>query len=91
MVFTDSAGRHGVREEDAVWAIEHALLVKPQFQRARFPGTPDPTLFVGPDTLGRLIEVMAVHVDGEPVIFHAMRARKAFLDLIDPNRKGGRR
>lgn len=56
VTFTHSAGRHGVSEQDAIWAIEHALLAKPSFQRSRLPDMPDPSLFVGPDTTGRIIE-----------------------------------
>lgn len=88
VVYTPSAGTHGIGEEDVIWAIEHAVLVKPSFQRSRLPDLPDPTLFVGPTRDGRLVEVMAVHLDDETVIFHAMRARKVFLDLIGRRAKG---
>lgn len=88
VVYTTSAGKHGIGEEDATWAIEHAVLVKLSFQRSRLPDLPDPTLFVGPARDGRLIEVMAVHLDNATVIFHAMRARKMFLNLISRHAKG---
>lgn len=52
---------------------------------------PDPSLFVGPDTSGRIIEVMAVHTDDDLIIFHAMRARPQFLDQIRDPRKGAHR
>ncbi|QCV96191.1 hypothetical protein FEZ30_13810 [Acidipropionibacterium acidipropionici] len=91
VTFTHSAGRHGVSEQDAIWAIEHALLAKPSFQRSRLPDMPDPSLFVGPDTSGRIIEVMAVRTDDDLIIFHAMRARPQFLDQIRDPRKGAHR
>ncbi|AZZ40565.1 hypothetical protein C0Z10_13385 [Acidipropionibacterium jensenii] len=89
--FTHSAGRHGVSEQDAIWAIEHALLAKPVFNVLGCPTCPIPPLFVGPDTTRRIIEVMAVRTDNDLIIFHAMRARPQFLDQIRNPRKGERR
>lgn len=91
VVVTASAGKHGISQGDALWAIENAMLVKPSFQRSRLPDMPDPTLFVGPDRQGRLIEVMAVHVGDETVIFHAMAARRMFLTMIGRRAKGDSR
>lgn len=82
MKFMNSASKHGVERADAFWAVEHAMLFKPSFQRSRLVDMPDSALFVGPDRNGRLIEIMAVRLEDEIIIFHAMSARRMFRDMI---------
>lgn len=41
--FTESAGKHGFTVEDAIWAMQHARLVKPELDESRVPGRARPT------------------------------------------------
>lgn len=87
--FTESAGKHGFTVEDAIWAMQHARLVKPEFDDSRVPGRARPTLYIGPSRNPRhpLLEVMVeILPPSTVVIFHLMPARQKHLDLNDRRR-----
>jgi hypothetical protein len=50
----------GITVEDAIWAMQHARLVKPELDESRVPGRARPTLYIGPsrDPRHPLLEVM---------------------------------
>lgn len=71
MDFYASARKHGIGQDDAVHAIEHALVVAED----------DDTkcLYLGPDRAGNLLEVVSVlREDGSEVVIHAMRMRRIY-------------
>ena len=79
--FTESAGKHGFTERDAIHAMMNARITRKDFDESRVGGT-RPTLYIGPSlTPGTpLIEVMAlIEEPNTVVIFHVMRAREKFL------------
>lgn len=64
--FYASASKHGVAEDDAVHAIEHALVAAEDEDGK--------CLYLGPDRAGNLLEVVSVlREDGSEVVIHAMR------------------
>ena len=83
-----SADKHGIRREDALYAIEHALYVEVEFDEPRLGGRVRPTLFIGPPRArgGPLLEVM-VEITGSRGlhVFHVMQARKKHLDRMGEN------
>lgn len=86
--FTESAGKHGYSYEDAIHAMLHAHYMESDFDDARLDGLPDPTLWIGPATSGRLIEVMTWQRPPDTVvIFHCMDARPKFLQRMRRNQE----
>lgn len=74
-----SVRRHGVADED----IRHAL----RFPRAT---TDNPAgarrLVLGNDHAGRLLKVVVLDPDTDPVVIHAMPARASFIRLVEGRR-----
>ena len=66
-----SAGRHGVRAEEALHALAHSL-------RAFNVGQ-GMTMVIGPSPTGVLLEVGVVEWHGDLAVVHAMPARQRFL------------
>jgi hypothetical protein len=75
--FNKSAFRHGVSREDIVHAIKtrvHAAMM------SRFP---EKYAIIGFDTKGNPLEVMYNPIDDDTInIFHAMKARKSFIEQL---------
>jgi len=74
-----TALKHGVRPEDALHAATH-------WAYASEPDEDNPArqLRLGFDTAGRLLEIIVLHFDsGHELIIHAMKARTAYLNLLD--------
>jgi len=74
-----SALKHGVRAEDALHAATH-------WAYASEPDEDNPArqFRLGFDTAGRLLEIIVLHFDsGHELIIHAMKARTAYLNLLD--------
>jgi len=69
----DSAHKHGVSDDD----IRSAL--RAEFRTYRHE---DRLLVIGADTTGRLLEIVVVRPDDEPVVIHAMALRPKFYDLL---------
>ena len=79
MKVNSTALKHGVRPEDALHAATH-------WAYASEPDEDNPArqLRLGFDTAGRLLEIIVLHFDsGHELIIHAMKARTAYLNLLD--------
>ena len=85
--FTESAGKHGFREADAIHAMSNARYYEPKFDEPRDDQSAiRPSLWIGPslDPQAPLLEVMAEVVPPRTVrVFHVMRAREKFLARLD--------
>ena len=77
-VFKHTAFKHGRTEVDIRRAFEQRL-----FDHA-LQGEEHKNLLIGLDCNGIPIEVIYNVLDGDIInVFHAMRCRKAYLDLLD--------
>lgn len=70
-IVLDSAGRHGVSQEDALHAYAFAV--------DSFIVDEGMVMYVGPDRSGHLLEVGVVEWHEDLAIVHAMPARPKFL------------
>ncbi|QIK68379.1 hypothetical protein G7072_04085 [Nocardioides sp. HDW12B] len=74
----DSALRHGCSREDISHAYDLFLI-----DRVIEPDTEPPKLlFVGPDEAGNLLELVGGELNGELWIWHAMKCRPQYLQLL---------
>jgi len=69
----ESARKHGVSDED----IRHAVRVE-----FRTISKGDRLLIIGADRSGRLLEVVVLDPDDDPVAIHAMPLRRKFYDYL---------
>lgn len=90
--FTESAGKHGFTEADAVHAMSNARYYETEFDEPRDDQRPvRPTLWIGPslDPHTPLVEVMAEVIPPRTIrVFHVMRAREKFLTRLDTEEEG---
>jgi len=70
----DSARRHAVTDDDIRAAVSVPLRVVRQGD--------DRVLVIGADTAGRLLEVVVLDPDDEPVAIHAMALRPKFYRYL---------
>lgn len=73
MEIADAARKHGIAVFDIEHAVQNALRVITQDDRA---------LYIGADRTGRLLEVVVIDDNDEPVAIHAMVLRRKFYDQI---------
>ena len=73
MEIADAARKHGVTDLDIEHAVRNALRVLDQGDR---------DLYIGADRAGRLLEVVVLDDEGQPVAIHAMGLRRKFYDLL---------
>lgn len=81
LTWADSASKHGVPREDAVWALTYFIYEERGFEVARPPATVAPDLYIGPQRsrTAPLLEVMLErHPPSGLWIFHVMPLRPAF-------------
>ncbi len=76
LAFRESAFKHGVTVE----AIEHAV-DNWMFWQDNINDTPN-VLILGPDHAGNILEILAEPFGDELKVFHAMKARPQFLELL---------
>lgn len=76
LVFRESAFKHGLTAE----AIEHAIDIW-MFWQDNITETPN-TLILGPDPAGNILEILAEPSGDELKVFHALKARSKFLELL---------
>ncbi len=77
--FHDSARKHGVAEEDAKHAINHALAIEDAGE------DPDRWLVIGPDRAGNPLEVVVLVTEGNvELVIHAMAMRAKYQRLLKP-------
>ena len=74
MEVADSARRHGVLDEDLRAAVSVALAAVRQGD--------DRVLYIGADTSGRLLEVVVLDPEDDPVVIHAMPLRRKFYRYL---------
>ncbi len=74
MEIADSARRHSVTDDDIRAAVSVPLRL------VRQGG--DRVLVIGADTAGRLLEVVVLDPDGDPVAIHAMPLRPKFYRYL---------
>ena len=78
-VVRDSARKHGVADDGICHAIGQAMVVLTVGE-----GYEGRAMHLGPDTAGRLLEVVTVaRAVGAQVIIHAMPMRRKFLMYFD--------
>jgi len=70
----DSARRHGVADEDIQAAVSVPLRLVRQGN--------DRVLVIGADTAGRLLEVVVLDPDGDPVAIHALPLPPKFYRFL---------
>jgi N-acetylmuramic acid 6-phosphate (MurNAc-6-P) etherase len=69
----DNARKHGVADADIEHAVRNAIRVVSQGDR---------DLYIGADRTGRLLEVVVLDDDGQPVAIHAMALRPKFYEHL---------
>lgn len=75
-----AARKHGIRDEDIVHAVEHALAGYALEEREDEPRR---TLLLGPDRNANLLEVVVLELDdGRRLAIHAMRMRPKYIPLL---------
>jgi hypothetical protein len=73
-----SALKHGIPEEDILYAANWALWIEPLEE-----DNPQRELRLGFDTAGRMLELVVLIFDsGNELVIHAMKARSQYLDLL---------
>lgn len=73
MEIADNAHKHGVDDLDIEHAVRNAMRVLNQGDR---------DLYIGADRAGRLLEVVVLDDDGQPVAIHAMALRPKFYEHL---------
>jgi len=68
-----AARKHGVTDLDIEHAVRNAIRVISQGER---------DLYIGADRTGRLLEVVVLDDDGQPVAIHAMALRPQFYEQL---------
>jgi len=72
----DAARKHGVDDSDIEHAVRNAIRIIDQGDR---------DLYIGADRAGRLLEVVVLDDDGQPVAIHAMALRRKFYERLRPS------
>ncbi|GHV96025.1 hypothetical protein AGMMS50293_23450 [Spirochaetia bacterium] len=84
LIITEHAHKHGIKDEDIIYVIEHPeevilMEVEPD----------EKVLYFGFDQALRDLEVIVVvKKDGKEYVIHAMKATQKILDLIMEVRRG---
>lgn len=77
MEIVGSARKHGIPDDDIKHAIQYPLRVVPQ--DGDYDGR---VLIIGPDSTGRLLEVVVVPADDPQRVIHADVLRPKFYDYL---------
>ena len=71
----ESARKHGVSDDDILHAIDFAVVAAEEDDGK--------VLYLGPDTAGNLLEVIAVvREDDTEIVIHAMKMRRIYEPLL---------
>lgn len=73
MKIVPAARKHGLDDLDIEHAVRNAIRVISQGDR---------DFYIGADRTGRLLEVVVLDDDGEPVAIHAMALRPKFYEQL---------
>ncbi|WP_392423651.1 hypothetical protein [Barrientosiimonas humi] len=80
---TESAAKRGYTREDAIYLMEHAYVVRPEWEESRVPGGARPWLWLGPsrDALNPVLEMFTEVIPPDTVrVFHLMPIRQHFRE-----------
>lgn len=86
VIFTDSAGKHSISEEDALHAIYHAVYTSTRVKASPEQPPRSRRVFVGPQhaQTSRLVEVLVeVRQGGEFVTYHVMPLGAHYKNQMD--------
>jgi len=78
-----SADKHNVPRDEALYAMSHAHAIFPNFQAARGGFNRSPTLFIGPSRYGTLEVIAIVTPPADVHIFHVMALRESTRKSVD--------
>lgn len=76
MEVADSARKHGVSDDDVAHAAGNAIVSLTDDSGKR-------VLLIGPARDGRLLEVVVLDPDDDPVAIHAMNCRPKFFPYLE--------
>jgi hypothetical protein len=80
----DSAHKHGIQDEDIIFAVEHSIEV------IELEPDPQKLLYIGFDRTLRVLEIITVvKINGEEIVIHAMKATKKALKILEALQNGG--
>jgi hypothetical protein len=82
VTWSESAAKHGIPREEALYAMSHADGMYPNFQPPRPGFHRAPTLFIGPSRYGTLEVIAIVTPPGEVFVFHVMALRDSTRNLV---------
>lgn len=76
VTWADSADKHEIPHNEALYAMSHPHHVVKQFGEPRVGDVP-PTLFIGPSRFGTLEVIAVIRPPGDVHIFHVMPLRES--------------
>jgi uncharacterized DUF497 family protein len=83
IVFTSSAFKHGISEENIRWVLLNHLadgLIE-EDNETKY-------ISIGFDKSGNLLEIMYDYIDEQTIkVFHAMRCRRQFYEMLEDQEK----
>jgi hypothetical protein len=82
VTWSESADKHGIPRNEALYAMSHAHAVYPDFQAPRGGFTRSPTLYVGPSRFGTLEVIAIVTPPADVHIFHVMALRESTRNAV---------
>jgi len=71
-LITESARKHGMSDKTILHVFNNPIRVEDLDEGL--------TMFIGPDRAGNLYEVGVVGTEAGPIIVHAMRARRKYIE-----------
>jgi hypothetical protein len=83
VTWSESADKHNVPRDEALYAMSHARAIFPNFQAARGGFNRSPTLFIGPSRYGTLEVIAIVTPPTDVHIFHVMALRESTRKSVD--------
>ena len=83
LTWSQSADKHNIPRDEALYAMSHAHAIFPNFQAARGGRNRSPTLFIGPSRYGTLEVIAIVTPPTDVHIFHVMPLRESTRKSVD--------
>lgn len=77
MTWAQSADKHGIPHDEALYAMLHAEAVYEDFEPPRTGFQASPTLYIGPSRYGTLEVMVTVTPPSGITVFHVMRLRES--------------
>jgi hypothetical protein len=82
VTWSESADKHGIPRDEALYAMSHANAIFPDFQAPRGGFNRSPTLFIGPSRQGTLEVIAIVTPPADVHIFHVMALRESTRNSV---------